>query len=486
MKKLFAFLFVAAIMTTVYGQNADQKWSISLMGGKTEYTGDLGNGLFHFNPFYWHGALQFNHYLNPSFDLGLQFEYGSYGFDGNTNSFLSRKTDGALLLKYKFANGYLFKEDARIAPFLATGLGFASFAGDPARTRDDDWDAFIPLGGGIKVNITQKFAVEYQILYNFTNGDYRDLDETPSKDDRFLSHSLGIVLAFGAPKDTDADGVPDKLDNCPDTPSGLQVANNGCPIDSDKDGVPDYMDKCPSVAGLAAFSGCPDQDGDGIQDAVDDCPDVKGLPTLKGCPDKDGDGVRDSQDKCPDVKGIVELDGCPDADGDGVTDAADKCPAGKGTKEMQGCPDTDGDGIADIDDKCPLVAGIKDNKGCPAVKEEAIKVFTQALTGILFETGKDVIRSSSYGILDDVVKIMNDNPEYNLSINGHTDSVGDDAKNLDLSQRRADAVVKYLAKKGIDAARMTAKGFGETMPVADNDTAAGRAKNRRVEFKVVF
>jgi outer membrane protein OmpA-like peptidoglycan-associated protein len=264
------------------------------------------------------------------------------------------------------------------------------------------------------------------------------------------------------------------------------VTINGCPIDNDKDGVPDYMDKCPSVAGLAAFSGCPDKDGDGIEDAMDDCPDVKGLPALKGCPDQDGDGVRDSQDKCPDIKGTVEMSGCPDADGDGVTDAADRCPAAKGTKELQGCADTDGDGIADIDDKCPLVPGIKDNKGCPIVKEEAIKVFTQALTGILFETGKDVIRTSSYGILDNMVKIMKDNPEYNLSINGHTDSAGDDAVNLDLSQRRADAVVKYLTKKGIEAARMTSKGFGETMPVADNDTAAGRAKNRRVEFKVVF
>jgi len=81
---------------------------------------------------------------------------------------------------------------------------------------------------------------------------------------------------------------------------------------------------------------------------------------------------------------------------------------------------------------------------------------------------------------------MNENPEFNLDINGHTDSVGDEAKNLDLSQRRADSVKKYLTDKGIDASRMTARGFGETLPIADNSTAAGRAKNRRVEFKVIF
>jgi outer membrane protein OmpA-like peptidoglycan-associated protein len=120
------------------------------------------------------------------------------------------------------------------------------------------------------------------------------------------------------------------------------------------------------------------------------------------------------------------------------------------------------------------------------VEEEVIKVFTQALTGILFETGKDVIKPSSFPILNDVVRIMNDNPEFNLGINGHTDNVGDDAKNLDLSQRRADAVKKYLADKGVAAGRMTTKGFGETMPIADNNTAAGRTKNRRVEFKVNF
>jgi outer membrane protein OmpA-like peptidoglycan-associated protein len=261
---------------------------------------------------------------------------------------------------------------------------------------------------------------------------------------------------------------------------------DGCPLDGDRDGIADYLDKCPEEAGLAVFSGCPDTDGDGIEDSMDECPAVKGLPALKGCPDKDGDGITDSADKCPDVKGIAELGGCPDTDGDGITDKDDKCPAVKGTVELKGCPDTDGDGIADNDDKCPLVAGIKENKGCPEVKEEVLKVFTQALTGILFETGKDVIRPSSFTILNDVVRIMKENPEYNLKINGHTDNVGDDAKNLDLSQRRAEAVRKYLADNGIEATRMTSEGFGETVPVAENNTVAGKTKNRRVEFKVSF
>lgn len=266
----------------------------------------------------------------------------------------------------------------------------------------------------------------------------------------------------------------------------MKVSSDGCPLDSDKDGIPDHLDKCPSKAGLEMFQGCPDRDGDGVQDSEDKCPDVKGLAVFSGCPDTDGDGIIDSEDNCPTVKGIAALKGCPDTDGDGITDSEDGCPTVKGPKEFQGCPDGDGDGVPDIDDKCPTVAGIKENKGCPAVTEEVIKVFTQALTGILFETGKDIIKPVSFPILNNLVKIMQDNPAYLLEINGHTDNVGDDAMNLDLSNRRAAAVKKYLADKGVAEGRMTARGFGETMPVADNSTAAGRTKNRRVEFKVNF
>ncbi|MBV5284126.1 MAG: OmpA family protein [Paludibacter sp.] len=137
-------------------------------------------------------------------------------------------------------------------------------------------------------------------------------------------------------------------------------------------------------------------------------------------------------------------------------------------------------------DKCPDVAGIAANKGCPEVKAETKKIFAQALQGIQFESGKNVIKKSSNSILDKVVKVMKENPSYNLEINGHTDSQGAAATNLELSQKRSDAVQAYLTKGGVEASRLSAKGFGETMPVADNATAAGKAKNRRVEFKVNF
>ncbi len=234
------------------------------------------------------------------------------------------------------------------------------------------------------------------------------------------------------------------------------------------------------------LAGCPDKDGDGVTDAEDKCPEVKGLTTAMGCPDADGDGVLDADDKCPTVKGLALMMGCPDADGDGITDAEDACPTVIGISSMKGCPDTDGDGIADKDDKCPKVAGVALNGGCPEIKEETIKVFEQALKGVQFEVGKDIIKKTSYGILDNVVKIMIENPSYLLEINGHTDNQGDAAKNLTLSQKRAEAVKAYLVTKGVYASRLTPKGYGITQPKATNDTPAGRAENRRVEFKVNF
>ncbi|HEY0978125.1 MAG TPA: OmpA family protein [Flavobacteriales bacterium] len=203
-------------------------------------------------------------------------------------------------------------------------------------------------------------------------------------------------------------------------------------------------------------------------------------------PDTDKDGIPDKDDRCPNEAGIAALGGCPDRDGDGIADGADACPDKAGPAEFQGCPDTDGDGIADNLDKCPTVKGVASMKGCPEIKEETKKLFERALTGVKFETGKATLKKESNAILDQVVKVMEENPSYNLEIHGHTDDQGDDAKNLKLSEDRAAAVRSYLEKKGVSGNRLRSFGHGETMPVADNKTAAGRAQNRRVEFKVMF
>ena len=260
------------------------------------------------------------------------------------------------------------------------------------------------------------------------------------------------------------------------------------PIDTDGDGIIDLDDACPTVPGIAAFNGCPDTDGDGIEDSKDECPTVPGLAEFNGCPDRDGDGIADAKDACPDVKGIAKFGGCPDPDrdGDGIINEKDKCPDVPGSFIAQGCPDRDGDGVMDDEDKCPDVAGPASNKGCPVINEEVKKRLAFAARNIQFETGKSIIKPVSYKILDEVASILKEYPYYDVNVDGHTDNVGDAAKNLKLSQDRAAAAVTYLVGKGVAASRLVSAGYGLTKPVADNKTAAGRAQNRRVEFNLLF
>jgi len=333
----------------------------------------------------------------------------------------------------------------------------------------------------------------------------KDKDGIANKFDLCPLTPKGVLVdSVGCPLDTDKDNVPDYLDKCPDTPSeavGL-VDSIGCPLDTDKDGVPDYLDLCPNTLEnvLVDSVGCPlDTDKDGVPDYIDQCPktpiEAIGKIDSIGCPlDTDKDGVPDYLDKCENtpINALVDSIGCPlDTDKDGVPDYIDQCPKTPieaiGKIDSVGCPlDTDKDGIPDYLDKCPTVQGSIHTNGCPEIKQEVTKLFTKALQGIQFATGKDILLKTSFPILNDIAKVMIENPEYKLTIAGHTDNQGDPLKNLDLSDRRALSVKLYLMKKGVDISRMTSIGYGDTKPVADNKTAAGRKQNRRVEFTVEF
>jgi len=236
----------------------------------------------------------------------------------------------------------------------------------------------------------------------------------------------------------------------------------------------------------AVFCGDDDTDGDGVKDGRDQCPGTPaGAPVDEnGCEfDSDGDGVVDSEDRCPNTPLGTPVDstGCPlDDDGDGVPNNKDQCPGTpKGAKvNAVGCADTDKDGVYDYRDKCPNTEPGQpvDNDGCDLAQE-------YRLENVNFEFASANLTAAAKKTLDEDVKILLRNDNLKVEVAGHTDSVGTAEYNMGLSQRRAESVRNYLISKGAKAANMTAKGYGETDPIATNDTDAGRALNRRVEFR---
>ncbi len=327
---------------------------------------------------------------------------------------------------------------------------------------------------------------------------------------------IKIPVPYGKPKDKDKDGVSNKKDLCKDIAGSWEFL--GCP-DRDGDHIKDNEDKCPDVPGTKELQGCPDKDGDGITDLEDNCPDEKGLAEFKGCPDRDGDKIIDKDDECPDEPGLAEFLGCPDRDGDLTPDKYDACPDAAGPKEFKGCPDKDGDTVLDKDDDCPEVAGAVENKGCPwpdtdkdgvvdreddcpttpgvkelkgcppapVLKVEEQKILEKAFASLEFASGKDIIKETSFASLNELAGLMKLHAaDWTLDLAGHTDNQGDAAKNMLLSEKRTKAVKKYLVAKGVKVESINTKWFGQTLPIADNTSEAGRQKNRRVEMKVIF
>jgi OOP family OmpA-OmpF porin len=325
----------------------------------------------------------------------------------------------------------------RLTPFALVGGGVLGAAcpeeGCNGATGGRETKPAFHFGIGAKLGIAENFHVRL------------DLRDNISTKHHLPEALLGLAATFGmgeatpppavAPADSDGDGKADSEDACP-----AEAANtpDGCPIaDSDSDGVLDDADKCPEVAS-AMPDGCPD-------------------------PDADKDGVSGDADKCPDVAGIAP-DGCPDAD-------------------------PDKDGIAGDLDKCPAVPeevnGFEDADGCADVVPEKVKNFTGVIQGITFDLGKATLRPQSLTVLNGTVEVLKEFPSLRLRVTGHTDSTGDAAKNTELSKARAQAVTDYFSQQGIEASRLESVGKGQDEPVADNKTAEGRQKNRRIEFQVI-
>jgi len=373
------------------------------------------------------------------------------------------------------------RPSAWFMPYLLAGWQEAKFDfADEDSVPKPLYENGIEYGGGVKIHLAPRFAIRAE----FRNAMWKFPEGTPAPagtdgtDNQF--YTAGLELTLGGHTgitDTDNDGVADRKDKCPDTPSGARVDASGCPIDSDNDGVADGIDQCPNTPTGARVDarGCPsDSDNDGVPDGIDQCADTPAGASVdaRGCPkDSDNDGVPDGIDQCADTPAgsTVDARGCTvvsDADHDGVNDDKDLC------------PNTPTDVKVDKDG-CPIELSSREvellDKG--RITERQIH----------FETAKWDILPQSYPVLDDIGQILIQWPRLQIEIGGHADWRGSDAYNMDLSDKRAHSVMDYLLQKfpQLDREKFSAKGYGESMPVATNKTVEGMAMNRRVEFKVL-
>ena len=371
-------------------------------------------------------GLGFGYNFDEHWGTEVQFNYIDTEVDDTGES-----VDGYL---YRLDGLYHFMPDSKLVPYLAAGIGGITL--DPDKSGSDT-DAFINGGGGLKYFVTESIALRGDIRYVLSSGSTHNN----------LAYFLGVIFHFGGKKkvtaptaqpsvDSDGDGVYDDQDQCPDTPSGATVDSLGCPLDSDGDGVYDYQDNCPNTPSGATVDSL-------------------------GCPlDSDGDGVYDYQDNCPNTPSGATVDslGCPlDSDGDGVYDYLDKCPS------------------------TPTGARVDEN-GCPIILKETVSIELK----IEFDLNRADIRPQFHKQLKKVADFMKEYPETTVRIEGHTDNAGPDQYNLQLSQKRAESVRQYLINNfSIAPKRLSAKGFGESRPIASNATREGRRKNRRV-VAVIF
>lgn len=467
-------------------QSWEQPTWLNFYFGHHQYDGDLGNEMLEFQVGEdWTGGIGIGQYLNEYLDLELSAIYGRFTYKNFTiqdnplksrTSFVRNFISADALLKFM-----ILREPAYVRPFVGTGIGVTRIFGgntsvitsfNPREVRRLPSErtkifAQLPLQLGVDVKITRNINATLNATYHRTfsdgiEGRGGEFDIDGKNHDDFINYAVGIKFSLNKTNDSDGDGIPNRNDLCPNSFG-------------------------------KSFWGCPDSDGDGIVDNEDACPGEAGGSALNGCPDSDRDGIENSRDECPNEAGSIANNGCPvesDTDSDGITDDEDACPNSPGDISNNGCPeDADGDGIANIDDRCPQVAGVATNDGCPEKKEldENVKVDLQnIIESLQFTISSSNIDPSSFDELDRLAQIMNDDQELRLIIRGHTDNTGNSNTNLELSVDRANSVKQYLVDKGVQARRIAAFGYGETRPVASNDTPEGRLQNRRVELDLYY
>ena len=435
------------------------------------------SGAYSLSPFYGGYSFEGNEDLETHPAMGFRAGYSftpNWGLEGYLHA-VKTKTDAfpgnpdVDLFGYGLEALYHFMPEGRLVPFLAAGIGGARYDGSGGAGDRNKFTA--DYGFGLKYFLRDDLALRADVRHVIPFNDrYNNLLYTIG-----LAFSWGgekkMVAATKAPEppaevvlDSDKDGVPDRADKCPGTPAGVAVDRDGCPSDFDGDGVYDYLDDCPSTPpGVQVDKvGCPlDSDHDGVYDFVDECPNTP--PGVKvdnvGCPlDSDKDGVYDYLDKCPGTPAGVKVD--------------DK-----------GCP------LPEVKKETPAPAPPPpppEKKETPAPRaekvEKAIVQKGRVTLNVEFDFDKSVVKKKYDDEIGFLAAVLKKYPELKITIEGHTDNIGEFEYNQGLSERRANAVKKYLVDKfGVDASRLTAVGYGETRPVRSNATREGRQENRRVE-----
>ena len=432
--KVFLIVFLSSKFVT--SQTPDNPWSIGIGANTVQVLDESVESKNGFGP-----SVSIGRYLGSGFSIGANYGINKFKIDNINTDYTSVDA----FLKFNFSS-------KKFSPYLIGGYGLSDFG--KKLTFEGVFKSLgagrtIHGGLGFDILISNKISLNIRSAYRWSEekGTYKH-----------LQHMAGFNYNFGQG-------------------------------DSDKDGVPDDKDTCPEEPGLKEFNGCPDTDGDKIPDNKDNCPEEFGAEIMNGCPDSDKDGVANNEDECPEEEGLVEFNGCPDTDTDGVADKDDECPNETGAVDNKGCPwaDSDGDGVTDNIDTCPDEAGSLENNGCPELSNEVVQTINELATQINFAAGTDRIQGKAVvESLNEIKTLLDNNPDGNLIIEGHTSSDGQSDSNLLLSKMRAAAVKDFLVKLGVNPDRLKTEGYGEERPIADNETLEGRALNRRVQFRTEF
>jgi OOP family OmpA-OmpF porin len=491
-------LLGATGVVTAAGEDEDTRWYISPSIGAVFSDGDFGPA----------GVLGIGRSINNNFGFELEAGYSELdvGDLPSSTGKYERITAGMNLI------GTMGNPSWGMRPFLLANLNAHTidFLGE---TLDGGG---VALGGGLFIPMSKRWDLRVESRYNL---DFISKEGIVPEDTFYVwTATVGARAKFGAdPGDDDGDGVLDRKDKCPEHPAracrctrmaarstsirtacpitstsaltprpARRSTPSGCPFDSDGDGIPDHLDQCPGTpTGVrvdskrlpAGFS-----DGDGVPDYLDKLPgDGKAgcrgqRAGLRHQRQATATASRINLDKCPDSDPKIKVgpDGCPlDSDGDGIPDYLDECPnTPPGLKILP-------NGCALVGDcRKPRAGEAVDAKGC-ALDQRFI------LRGVKFEFDSDKLTKSAELILNDVADTLAAYPDVTVEVQGHTDSLGTDAYNLGLSERRAISVKRYLDGRGVNGNRLRPVGYGESAPIASDATPEGQEENRRVEFRVV-